>query len=131
MKWRVYSQARREDAPNEFLGLLTADTRDEALIEAARAWKGKRFLLISEAAWAAMDTRGHSFFEGTLVVTEPEQFRQVSKDVRASVCQGCGNDIFYRIHRNRSWRKPPTLCPSCDPKKADIQQHSAYQPTTE
>jgi hypothetical protein len=129
LAWRVYVEPKYE-RPAEFLGCVKAETCDDALTEAARAWKGKRFLLLSESAWATLDARGRAFYEGRFTPPDEAPYRQISADVRSCACETCGTEIFYRINRNRSWRKPPAYCKACDPSpyRKRINKHSAYVP---
>jgi hypothetical protein len=129
MEWRVYIEPKGEK-PAEFLGVVTATDRDDALTLAARTWQGKRFLILSALQWQSMDERGKAFYESRIA---PVAYRQISADVRSCPCETCGNEIFYRIYRNRTWRKPPAWCKTCDPSpyRRKLAKHSAYTPEPE
>ncbi len=129
VNWRVYAEPKGEN-PAEFLGCVTASDRDDALTIAARSWQGKRFLILSELQWQAMDERGRAFYESRVA---PTTYRQISSDVRSCPCQACGIEVFYRRHRNGSWRQPPKTCKPCDPSPYDrtLAKHSTYTPDPE
>jgi hypothetical protein len=129
LQWRVYAEPRGE-RPAEFLGVVTEATKDDATESAKRAWRGKKFLVISTPEWDALDARGKAFYEGRFTPPDEAPYRQISADVRSCACEKCGTEIFYRINKNRSWRKPPGFCQWCttDPYQRRKLAHSAYAP---
>lgn len=110
--WRAYSRPYSTKLPSTFLGLITAEDREAALLIAKATWPDATLDLISTLAWACLDARQKAILEGTLQDEEDDRpFTQIAPGVREAACLKCGKPIRY--YRTTRWRNPPEYHKEC------------------